>query len=79
MGWGLFACCGDAELDQDIIGDDVEFGPAAFANRKVGAADGEAAFEDAAVALGGEGGGHDDILRFALDVQLAGDFIFVAA
>jgi hypothetical protein len=37
------------------------------------------AVEDAAVALRREGGGDDDILRLALDAQLAGDFIAVAA
>src|SRR5574343_893213 len=70
---------GDAELDADVVGDDVELGPAAFADREIGAAQREPAFEDAVVALGGEAGREAQVLALALDRQLAGDLVAVVA
>ena len=67
------------ELDRNVVGNDVEGGPWPFADGKVAAPDGEAAVETGAIALGGVGQWSDDGLRFALDRQLAGDFVAVAA
>ncbi|CAK0757713.1 hypothetical protein CCP3SC15_2300002 [Gammaproteobacteria bacterium] len=66
-GWGLLAACGDVELDLDIVGDNVELGPGAFADREIGAVDGKGAVENAGTALRRKGGRDDDSLGLALD------------
>jgi hypothetical protein len=76
---GLLAGGGNLEIDADIVGDDVELGPGAFADREVAAAYGQATGEHAVLALGGEAGRDDDRLCAALDRQLAGDLVAVVA
>ena len=67
------------KLDLDLVGDDVKGGPGPFADREVSPAQGEAAGEDPGVALGREGGGHQDLPGLALDGQVAGDLVAVIA
>ena len=78
-GCGLPGRRADAELDHDVVGDDVEGLPGALADREVAALDGQAALEHAGVALRREGGRDDDVLARALDRQRADDLVVVAA
>src|SRR5512134_3975074 len=67
------------ETDRDFIGHGGEVGPGPFADGEIRALDDYRAVEDALAAFLLEGEGRDGVLGPALDAQLAGQLISVAA
>ena len=67
------------ELDLDLIGDGADISPHAFADGKIGTLEIERAFENRLIALRDHGQRHTDGPALALDAELAGEFVAVAA